>query len=276
MEETLPVSVIILTKNSAKTLQKCLESIIRNKPSEIIIIDGYSKDQTINIASKFTNKIFFDEGKGKTFARQLGAELSNMNYICYVDSDVVLVNNDALKIMLRTLCHSNKAGIGARPWLKAKFKNYWSKAFHEHRAMALEHLSTYAGIFKKEIILKYKFDISGYAFGLMDDLDLEIRLRKDGLRFGFADVFYFYCNDSSFKDYICMFFLYGRLLPFYIKKYGCCNPRFWPICMLIYRLVYCIIKLKVLLIPYFFVYSFVQQLGMIKGFIDLLKKHQNK
>ena len=62
------ISTVICVKNGEKILEKCLKSIIRNSPLEIIIVDGGSKDCTIEIAKKYTDKIFSDGGRGLAYA----------------------------------------------------------------------------------------------------------------------------------------------------------------------------------------------------------------
>ena len=49
------VSVVIPTYNSSATLETCLDSIKRQvyKNIEVIIVDNFSKDSTINIGQKF-------------------------------------------------------------------------------------------------------------------------------------------------------------------------------------------------------------------------------
>ena len=55
------ISIIIVTYNAAKTLQKCLDSIYNQRyPNlEIIIIDGASTDGTVNILEENSSKIYF-------------------------------------------------------------------------------------------------------------------------------------------------------------------------------------------------------------------------
>jgi len=83
------ISVVVLTKNSEKLLEDCLKSIVKNKPSEIIIIDGGSTDRTLEISKKYTNQIYHDV-RGVGLGRQLGAEKVNKDLIAYVDSDIIL------------------------------------------------------------------------------------------------------------------------------------------------------------------------------------------
>lgn len=84
------VSVNIATYNSAKTLEKCLASV-KNQTYpdiEIIIMDSYSKDRTLEIAERYGAKIFSAPTLAK--ARQVGAEASRGKYIFLLDSDQIL------------------------------------------------------------------------------------------------------------------------------------------------------------------------------------------
>lgn len=49
------LSVIIITKNAAEHIERCLQSV--NFADEIVIIDSGSDDKTIEICQQFTNNI---------------------------------------------------------------------------------------------------------------------------------------------------------------------------------------------------------------------------
>ena len=51
------ITACIICQNSEKTLEKCLQSI-SSWANEIIILDGGSTDNTVNIGKKHTNKIY--------------------------------------------------------------------------------------------------------------------------------------------------------------------------------------------------------------------------
>ena len=59
IKKKIKVSIIISTLNSEKTLRECIESCLdQDYPNkEIIIIDGKSTDQTINIINTFNSKV---------------------------------------------------------------------------------------------------------------------------------------------------------------------------------------------------------------------------
>ncbi|MFC1753741.1 glycosyltransferase family 2 protein [Thermoproteota archaeon] len=84
------VSVNIPTYNSARTLEETLSSVSAQTHDkiEIIIIDSFSKDGTIDIAKKFGAKIF--RADSLALARKVGVENSSGKYIFLVDSDQIL------------------------------------------------------------------------------------------------------------------------------------------------------------------------------------------
>jgi len=87
------VSANIATYNSEKTLAECLDSI-RNqtyKNIEIIIMDSYSKDKTLDIAKEYGAKIV--SASNLAMARRAGAETSGGEYIFLLDSDQILDKN---------------------------------------------------------------------------------------------------------------------------------------------------------------------------------------
>ncbi len=85
------VSINIPTYNSESTLEQCLNAVKNQtyKNIEIIIVDSYSKDKTLEIAKKFKAKIIMCKGK-LLEARILGTEKSKGEYVLLLDSDQIL------------------------------------------------------------------------------------------------------------------------------------------------------------------------------------------
>jgi len=85
------VSIVIPTKNSSKTLERCLASL-RNQvyPStELIVVDNHSFDNTLEIAKRYTNKVYtFSPERSSQI--NYGVKKSSGKYIYRVDSDFVL------------------------------------------------------------------------------------------------------------------------------------------------------------------------------------------
>ena len=93
------VDVVLLTFNSERKLQSCLESVYQNVPvATLLAVDGGSTDQTLPILSKFSRKygnvkIIMDKKGTRATARQKGIENVKSEWFVFVDSDVVLSTN---------------------------------------------------------------------------------------------------------------------------------------------------------------------------------------
>lgn len=83
------ISVVLLTKNSAETVKKTLESIFSQtrKPDEIVVVDGNSKDSTQDIVTQYPIKLVTEPGLGFGHARNLGIKNAEGDIIFFIDSD---------------------------------------------------------------------------------------------------------------------------------------------------------------------------------------------
>jgi len=66
------ISVTIITKNEEKNIRRCLKSI--QWADEIVIVDTFSSDRTVEICREFTDKVFQESwlgyGRRKIFVLQ--------------------------------------------------------------------------------------------------------------------------------------------------------------------------------------------------------------
>ena len=68
-------------------IEDCLKSIISNNPSEIIVVDGDSSDNTVELASAYTDKIIISKNSNLTRDRQKGIDAAKNTLIAMVDAD---------------------------------------------------------------------------------------------------------------------------------------------------------------------------------------------
>lgn len=85
------VSVIIPTKDSAATLGACIESVKNQtyKHIDCIVVDNYSTDATKEVADQ-DGIIYIRAGNERSAQRNIGAQQSKGEYVCFIDSDMVL------------------------------------------------------------------------------------------------------------------------------------------------------------------------------------------
>lgn len=79
------ISVVIITLNEERNIARCLESI--SWVDEIIIIDAFSKDNTIIIGSQYTDKIFQRKWPGFSEQRNFGLSQAKSDWVLFIDAD---------------------------------------------------------------------------------------------------------------------------------------------------------------------------------------------
>jgi glycosyltransferase involved in cell wall biosynthesis len=92
MNTSPSVSIVVPTRNSEKTLIKCLESIRDQtwKNIELIIADELSNDRTVAIAREFTDRVYVSAARERSAQKNLGIAKASGKYICFIDSDMML------------------------------------------------------------------------------------------------------------------------------------------------------------------------------------------
>jgi glycosyltransferase involved in cell wall biosynthesis len=269
--DRLPVSVVVIARNAEKTMRESLYSIKQSNPAEIVVVDGNSHDRTVEIARGYTDRIYSDEGRGMGYASQLGTERATQEYVAYIDSDVV-IEEGALATMLNEFRSSDVVAISALQFPEKKDLNYWEWAADERgkysKARRREaYLGMLACLFRRETILKYGFDTTERY---LHDIDLEMRLRKDGHRFGISTAIAHHHHRFTFRSFVRYRFFEGKVADRYIKKWGPWHIRFWPPLYSFYWLGFCLMRGKFRLLPYVVVDGTVQTAGMVKGFFELI------
>lgn len=121
------VSVIIPTKNSSKTIAKCLQSIKNQTYSnvEILIVDALSSDGTKEISLQHGAQVITLDGE-RTKAKNYGTLKSRGEFVFFVDSDMVLEPN-VVKECVEAFSYNGAAGviipersIGPGFWIKVR------------------------------------------------------------------------------------------------------------------------------------------------------------
>lgn len=88
---SIPVSVLVVTKNEAKNIARCLEAL--EDFSQVIVIDSYSTDRTCNIAREYGAEVVLFDWNGK-YPKKRQWALSGVNigynWVFWVDADEVV------------------------------------------------------------------------------------------------------------------------------------------------------------------------------------------
>ncbi len=79
------VSVVIITYNEERNIQRCLESL--RWADEIIIVDAFSNDNTLTISASYTDKIFQREWPGYSEQKNFGLSRAAYEWVIFIDAD---------------------------------------------------------------------------------------------------------------------------------------------------------------------------------------------
>lgn len=168
------VSIIIPTLNESKNLEQCLGSCQKQayKNIEIIVVDNFSTDNTLQIARKYTNKCYL-QGDERSSQRNFGTQKAKGKYLLFLDADMQMTKG-CLKEAIEKIKDGNiiiafpETSIG---------KNYWEKSIaFERNLYQNEKILLGARLFPKNLFKKLKgFDKTLFAG---EDWDITIRAQK--------------------------------------------------------------------------------------------------
>ena len=121
------VSVIITTKNEEKNIVNCLQSIKKQafKNIEVILVDNFSKDNTVKLGKNYTSLIYL-KGNERSTQRNYGVQIAQGKYVFYLDADMILSRNLIAECV--NICENNLADalyvperiIGTGFWIKVR------------------------------------------------------------------------------------------------------------------------------------------------------------
>lgn len=92
-------SIITVTYNAESTLERTLQSVAQQTYPHVehLIIDGASKDHTLEIARRYPHAIVHSEpDKGLYDAMNKGIHLATGNYLCFLNAGDTLHSNETL------------------------------------------------------------------------------------------------------------------------------------------------------------------------------------
>lgn len=98
------LSIIVISKNEEGRIKACLESV--KWADEIIILDNGSKDETLEIAKKYTERVFEYSDLDFASIRNKAMEKAKGEWVMYVDCDERVLL--PLKEEIRNLIKSNQ------------------------------------------------------------------------------------------------------------------------------------------------------------------------
>jgi len=101
------LTIVIPTFNEEQKIASCLDSIFKqNYPRrklEVIVVDDYSQDKTVQIARKYPVKILYNGAHDGEVGKMIGFKKSRAEFFYYLDADCELKGRGCLKKLVAPL-----------------------------------------------------------------------------------------------------------------------------------------------------------------------------
>lgn len=192
------ISIIVAVFNGAKTLQQCLDSVAKQtyEKKELIVIDGGSKDGTVELLTEYSYKIdcwISEPDHGIYNAWNKALALAKGEWICFLGADDYLWDDQALErisVALKGVPHDVRLAYAQIMLLSADGKvlfpvgESWDKARKRfRRGLCLPH----QGVMHRRSLFERngKFDESFHIGG---DYELMLRELKTAEAFFVPDI----------------------------------------------------------------------------------------
>lgn len=177
------VSIIIPAKNEEKMLKLTAPAIKSQtlKP-EIIYVVETSKDDTLNICSRYGDKTIYLQSDPNTIdikkvalLRNLGHKYSTGDIVIHADADILLTDKNQLKRLIDTFIKYDLKV--ATPVIQSAINDLHSK-IREFYRKRFEPIATQFIIIKREIFDK----VGGFPYTVWHDVAFSNKLKRFGYR----------------------------------------------------------------------------------------------
>ncbi|APG60421.1 glycosyltransferase family 2 protein [Christiangramia salexigens] len=184
----MKISIITATYNSAQNISSALNSISSQtyKDLELIVIDGASSDNTVElISNNFSGelKIISEKDKGIYDALNKGIQLASGDIIGFVHSDDFLASDSILSTIAEAFNETNADGVyGDLQYVDKenpeKVIRYWESQQFKPELLNRGWMPAHPTLFlKKEVYQKHGlFDL---FYKIAADYDMMLRIFKD-------------------------------------------------------------------------------------------------
>ena len=237
-EKRPSVTVVVLTKNSEKHIEKCILSLLHQdfprQMYEMLVIDAGSKDKTLEICRKYGVRIIEDLGGTIGHSRNIGVKMAQGNYVAFIDSDCI-ADKQWLRKLFKSIQDADESVVAVGgPNLApeddsviGKVISYMQKTFLGsggspqsygiNKPKPVYSLANCNVIYKREILLNHPYDNS---LNIGEDCDLNFRLGQHGYKLVYIpDAIVWHYRPSSIRAFTRKMFIYGLGMARLHKKY---------------------------------------------------------
>ena len=262
------ISIIIPCYNSGETIDKCLESIAKQKYDDyevITIVDKKSSDNTLQICrawkKSFKNKLKIVEVEhcGVARKRNYASKIAKGDVLLFLDSDAELEDENYLKLLAYLFTATNAdviTGVPVTPkeasLIEWVLSQEYEQRFYDVGDCYIDCAATTCMAVKKKVLEKVRFDESiSTKQALGEDFAFSFNLIKKGCKIFHTNELkvyhYFY---SNFKKYLIEQMRHAEYRVMLARKHGKVTDKYtnpiprlqaflwllFPICFIWYEL----------------------------------------
>ena len=118
------LSVIVITRNEEHNIVDCLESV--RWANEIVVVDGESDDKTVELARRYSQKIYVEPWEGYAASKNFALKQCTGDWILWLDADERVTERLGKEIQ-DVLGHGITDTVGFEVSRKAFFLGRWIK-----------------------------------------------------------------------------------------------------------------------------------------------------
>lgn len=166
MDNKSKISVCVISFNEERNIEECLKSV--SWADDIIMVDSFSTDRTIELAKQYTSKIFVQEWKGYSEAKNYAVQNTSNDWILSIDADE-RVTPELKNEIISVINDSSKRYTGYKVARQAYFLGKWIKHCGWYPGYVLRLFRKDSGTFSNSRVHE-KFELVGETGTLKHDL----------------------------------------------------------------------------------------------------------
>ncbi|RNI24592.1 glycosyltransferase family 2 protein [Flexivirga caeni] len=205
------VSVVVPTRNNARTIRACLRSVRdQTYPHvELVVVDNSSTDETLDVATELAD-LALTGGPERSAQRNLGIAEAHGEWVLWLDSDMVLPPT-SIEQAVGTALATGATGVALPE--RTIGDGFWTAC----RALERECYLNQPWLHNPRLVRRdYLLGDGGFRLDMSgpEDADLRLRMRAEGRGIKLAPVIVDHDEGRlTVKDVVLKRYYYGRSIP---------------------------------------------------------------